>query len=280
MAQTENSGNIITLHNTSDVPQHVFYNERRETIYPKTTRALPEGLAREFLAQRGNYVVIYRPIVVPNLEGAKKVYVANATGNPFLPEKVKVSRKHRGDWIEEEKPNPLRIPFLISERVGRGQTYQPVRLGDGDESLNHPAVMIQIPPFERVHLAAPFAYVLQERDNRRDHIWRGQVWVDCRGPSDPQFFEPNDSWSYEEVRLYARLMDKDTFEPLLINKFPEESSIKDKNKNNIFEKKKQLMDLLFFRCIDPKYPYPSREEFDFLLKKNVQTTNTTTSSRV
>lgn len=258
--------NSVQLHNNSDVAQHIFFDKRRETIYPRQTRAFPRDIARQFLEERGQYVRLYVPTKIPQMDGFGYVWIANATGNPFLPKTVALRRKVHGKWEDYEKDNPLRNPFPIKELISRGQTVQASVEGEGEESLNHPKVPVEIPPFERVRMPHPIAEVLKARDDSRDIEWRGQI-AGCRPPGD---FEPNETWSYDDIRLYAALMDGHTFLPLLDqNKdgiFPPEAAF-GTDTRSVAESKKKLLEMLFFRFIDERFAYPSKEEFAEMKKR-------------
>ena len=265
MVQEAEVSNTTTLHNISDVAQHVFIENRRETIYPKQTRPFPKSIAKQFLEECPKYVRIYMPSKMPEMDGFGRVWMANITGNPFLRPTVTLKRKVHGEWTTYEKANPLLNAFPIRELISRGQTIQAASEGDGEESLNHPKLLIEIPPFERLLVPHPLAEIIQARDDARDIEWRGQV-SHCRAP---HTFEANDTWSYEDVRLYAALFDPTTFKTLLRGdggNFPPEEAFKH-NQRAIAETKKKLLDMLFFRYIDERYPWVDEREFTYSKKQ-------------
>jgi hypothetical protein len=263
MSDAQPKNEVFTLRNVSDTPQHVFINDRRETIHGLQTRVLPLDVARLFLEQRGKYVVKHESPAIPVMAGFGSVWVANLSGNPFLPEKVTVKVKDRRTnmYVDELVDNPLRKPFYIRERISQGQVVQESTKGEGgQESINLPKMVIEIPPYERVLVPGPIAYTLLTRDSIREDLIRGQVGQ-CRAPGE---FEPNETWALDDVRLYAGLLDFHAFRPYLDSKL--ETCIKPEsafggNKSRVAEERKKLLDLIFFKVINEEITLPDPREF-------------------
>lgn len=259
---SDTTAEVVVLRNITDVPQHIFVNDRRETIHGQQTRALPGNIAKLFLEQRGKFVIRHEAPRMPVMPGYSGVWLANGTGNPFLPAKIsiQVHDKRTNMYVDELVDNPMRRPQYVRERVGQGQVVQPSREGDGEESVNLPKVTVEIPPYERVLVPGPLATVLLNRDDSRELHNRGQVRL-CRAPGG---FEPNETWGLDEIRTYASLLDPVGLLPFMQSKYeghiPPEIYFKG-NKSAMAEAKKKLLDILFFRLIDEQYTLPTQEEF-------------------
>ncbi len=258
---------VIVLQNTSSTPQHVYFDDKRWTLYGLQTLPFPKEIAEVFLQERSKYVHKYVASPVPRIQGAMEVWMANVTGNPFLPETVKVWRKIKGEMTELEKPNPLRTPVPVIEYISGGQIIRQGEEAADDISVNLPKIKVELPPFTRLLVPAPYADRILERDGMGSDGWAGKVML-CREPS---AFEPNETWAFDDVRLYAMLLDVDTFGSLVDPKskncmFKQENAYKDakgaKQANLILELKHKLLDMVFFRLVDDRFAYPSKAEFD------------------
>ena len=82
---------------------------------------------------------------------------------------------------------------------------------------------------------------------------RGKVAV-CQPPAE---FEPNMGWALEDMIVYARVLDPDTFAS---EEYITEERIG--NPNRILEAKQHLYTRLFFRIIDDNYNRPEKTDFD------------------
>lgn len=251
----------VTIHNLSSIPQSIFFENQRYTLPENAVETLPAPIARAFLSERARWVVTYNPIAVPKMDGFQDVWIANTTGNPFLANAtVKLKRKVHGRWEDYDAPHPLRQPRIVTERVGQGQVAAKETEGDQDTVLNLPKLEVRIPPYTRVKVPAPIANRLMERDGQRTDGWSGMI-----SPArEPSVFEPNETWGYDEVRLYAGLFAPHIYaekiDPTKHGPFPPEEALKGDEKK-IHAAKRALLDMLFFQLINEEYPLVSHEEY-------------------
>ncbi len=237
---------IVALENLSDVEQYAWGSDNlRHSIQPKAIVSRPTEIAGLFLNQVGKYVRKYVPFSIPEIPGEPKLWVANVTGNPAIPKEVTFKYTNKKTGVEEwlKKPHPHAPPITISYRMQQGSA--PAIDGEGKESsVNLPSVLIKFPSASRYPVSKSIAnWLVNEMDAMQETDCVGRL-VFCRGPSE---FEPNDSWDYDDVRLYVSLMGS---VPLDVKKvFPPSNQLK----NGTDEKKEQLLNALFFYLIDAKY---------------------------
>jgi hypothetical protein len=106
---------IKTIQNVTGVVQKIIFEDRIETILPYATRDVPIELAIAFRARRPGHVIEYTPAIVPApLPGESMVWLANATGNPWLPKKLVEKVVRKGEEQAIELDNPLREPRCFS----------------------------------------------------------------------------------------------------------------------------------------------------------------------
>lgn len=262
MAQTEND--VVKLQNTTEIEQSIYHNGRRYSLPAQTMEPFPREIAMRFLEERAQYVCVFVPSSVPRaLENEGLVYVANMSGNPFAPPKVTVTRYYKGTEELIEIDNPMRIPRVIRHQMGIGQVYLDAENGEPDEkeSINRPRVLIAIPPYSRIPVPLHVAEFLYGRDSRQEPHMRGTI-LPARPPV---LFEPNETWPLDDVRLYAGLMDPHSFAAFLdktksVNAILSEAEYKGDGVR-IDDARRRMLNALFFRLVDSRYPLVDEREF-------------------
>lgn len=246
----------VTLENTSDETMHVFDAKGiRHSILPMSVAVRPQEIADLFLTTKSRYVRKYRASSIPDRPGERKMWLANVTGNPAASDTIEVQRMDRktGLTIYEKRPNPLKAPQAVQYRMQRGQEIGIAE--DGKEFwLNLSAVKVRFPSAQRFPVSESIAKWLLQRDAMQDEGNVGKI-VDCRPPSD---FEPNESWPYDHVRIYAGLMQV----PIDLKKeFPPAMQAQ----GDVSELRDKLLHALFFFLINEKYTLPNKAAFDIAL---------------
>lgn len=256
----------VELYNHSEVAQHAYLQDgKRFTLTAHEVRPVALDVAEAFLAQRGKFVQVYVPAHIPARVGEATVWIANATGNPFKPERLPRSRVNRLTSQEEfyEIPNPLRVARPVEFDMNKEQKVAKNRDGV-NESFSFPPERVKIPPTTRVPVPLTVAEWLLRRDGQMLEENQGSL-VQCRAPTD---FEPNMSWTLDEMLLYAELMDDAT---------PWKRFIP--NKGDEHDKKLALHKVLFFRLIDETYNTLDRAFFQNALLERVTAPATSKGSK-
>lgn len=264
--------NTVRLQNLIEIEQFIFYEGKRWVLGPFQTSQFPAPIARAFQHERGQYVREYSRESGYVLQGEPIIWLANATGSPFYPDKVSREVVKKGRVEYEEIDNPLKRPRFQRWNIHIGQKVVEVDSSDGREKkfINFPPRVFELSPFERKPFAAKYAERTLEREGFCEEHERGKI-VACR-PPEPG--EPNGSWPYEEIRLYAEMMDPATFKPMMYAekglkiKFP--ATIK--NERHEEELKAELLSYLFFRLIDSRFPLVPYEAFEAERRKRGSTT--------
>ena len=244
----------VNIYNTSEVEQTAFTDDgKRHQLGPYEIRLMPEDIAKAFLSQRGRYVQPYVAVQLPRVAGEDIVWIANATGNPFDPDKIKLKKFDPKTNIEEmyEVENPRKKARPLTREMQSEQKVVRSKHGTFFESLSFPPTKIKIPPFTRHPASRSIAEWLVRRDYQQDDLHKGSLVI-CRQPSG---FEPNDSWSVDEIYTYAEIVDDQT-------KWRKRFVAIDKD----HESRVRLLNALFFRLIDERYALPPRDYFEIVMK--------------
>ena len=250
----------VTLYHHSNIHQHAYSDGRRHTMQPFEIRVLPPDVAQLFLAQRGQFVQPYVVASIPRIEGEPLVYLANVTGNPFLPEKVKTTYfdRQKNIEVEQEVTNPLRQARPVHRKMQVPQIVRATKDGQGKETFSVPPMLVKLPPFSRHQCSKSTADWLTERDARQDELMVGAIKI-VRAPTN---YEPNDSWSQEEMLAYGEALDASVAwrthwpVPATGEGFADESR----------KVKIDLLNALFFKVIDERYTLPPREYVKSLVR--------------
>jgi hypothetical protein len=264
---------VMTIQNLSNVIQKVIYSDKIEIIQPYGMRDVPRALGIYFLEKRPGIVIEYTAAVIPEIGANEKwAWVANVTGNPFLPKKVYERIVRKNEEKVTELDNPLALPTPLSYYMAQSQIVQQApKDPNSTECLNLPKKLVRIPPYKRIMVGERTAEWMLRRDQQqlRHHV--GKVIL-CEAPSD---FEPNESWHLNDIRDYAVYVDSDVFR----NDHPEFGDVLGPDEQSIglndqvmLDTKIQLLHKLFFRIVDPAYAKPSEHEFKALreIKKKQQ----------
>lgn len=266
------------LRNDGVTPAECIYEGRKFSIEPGETRRFASHVADVMLEECGDDVVWdadfeYRDDLRAALDA--NVWVANMTGNPLYPETVAiqkydpVSRRQYTDSV----PLPAREPkHLIREMKGGSEI---VSGRSGSEQRMKDPVRISIPPHRRIRLRENEAdWFLKRSSNAAQHSGAPTASdaIRSRGPSD---FEPDYSWDYDDVLLYAELVDA-----RLVRNAPNKQALlahrdmqkrKDetpqklaaRQKRHLKNKVREFIDTqLFYFLANPRVKLPTKTEFD------------------
>lgn len=251
---------MITLQNHTEVAQHAYMETgHRHSLEPYEIRDLPEEIAQEFLKQRPNSVRRHTPYIVPPIAGEKTVWLGNMTGNPFAPETRDVFKLDHKSGIEEvvKVPNPLRKAVPVSRKLGSPQLIQ--EANGVKESFTAPPSMHVIPPYTRYPYPESIGEWMLRRDAQMDELSTGMI-ASVRAPTN---FEPNDSWSANEILVYATMVDDsiDWFKRLDLKGRKDDQS------------KTILLQALCFKLWNPMYSLPTEPAFKLKMLDAVEQMN-------
>ena len=132
--------NLLAIESTSSITQTILYKGEQYSLQPYSVQSFTADVSNAFLLQRPRHVREFVDVVLPPIEpGQSVMWLANTTGNPFLPETVQVSRVVRGERVQVDIPNSLREPWLLHYVMRIGQEWVPSRWNPGEqECLNRP----------------------------------------------------------------------------------------------------------------------------------------------
>lgn len=250
MAPEEQNADFVQLYNTSEIDQAAYADGKRYVMTAQEIRFWPKDVATAFLTQRGRYVQVYKAVYIPPSPGEDLVWLANVTGNPFLPETLTKTRFDRQRGFEEsfEIPNPKRTAAPLEFEMQAQQIIKEGKYGY-KESWSMPPKRIKIPPRTRIPCPRSTAEWLIRRDSQMGEDRAGSL-IECRAPSG---FEPNESWSLEDTLIYAEMVDSQRNWKKLV---PKDGSS---------EAEKQIAILtgwLFYRLVDERYALVDRQSFE------------------
>jgi hypothetical protein len=196
------------------------------------------------------------------------VWLANMTGNPDAPSKLKVKRVKNKHWEEVEIDNPWRFPIDLKEWAEGEQKEYTDRAGLW--ATNECGHYVTIPAYKRVELSEAEAdwFMTRSIPNGESFIGKAPVKVIISRP--PTRFEPSMEWSLDELNAYMQLIDPN----VKIGDTEAQLRVKHKKlgKEQLAQKlddiKRVLLKRLYFRVVDPQYRLPTQAEFkDFINSK-------------
>ena len=271
---------LKTIRNTLKIPQSVVYKGRQFVLGPLEEQTFDAVIAAAFLEKCAPIVEEAKSDLgatwAPELQ-AKTKWVANVTGNPDAPSTVADRRYDKTvmRYTEVQIPNPNLKPYPVARELKGGHRQYTARDGGlVQESL--PSKTWVVPTYRRVPMPEAVADWFVNRDAMTGP-GRGAVIV-SRPRSD---FEPDLTWSYEDMRNYARLTDptmelgpeegklaqtvKEEIDQLAFeNKWvPRKIAVelKERSKEALRKAKQELFHRLYFRLVNPDYPLPTRTEY-------------------
>ncbi len=269
-------GKTIELENITDVPQRVYDTEgvagpagRMHEIPARQYRGVSEELAAIFLRERAGYVVEYMPTPMPHIPGEEQVWIANATGNPWLPTTVKAMRIHKGEEIEIEVPNPKATPKLVHRPMKQGQKVVATDDGADKQTVTAgPPLVFEVPPYRRRPFSVTYAEWFLRRDSMYDETRQGEV-VQCRPPSE---YEPNETWSLTELQCWAMMVAPQLFhatslEPGAKHELFGEPHFEYESEYDEDQARERLWQALWFVVIDPVYNLVGERDFKIGLSR-------------
>lgn len=252
---------MIELHNNSNGYAKVWIEGKDEPIAhvlpPHTTLPFEPEVANKFLAEYAGMVVEDTQEAIPDRPGQRRVWLANVTGNPFLPDTIFVPGKRETD-PPEQIPNPLKQPITLEWLITRPEE---VHVDESNLPMSHhyPPTLFKLKPFDRQSVPESVAMQLIQRDSCCIPMQKGKI-IECR---EPQPFEPNRSWGLNDLMLYARLCDDHFFTEKRfsdMNVLSEEGLGHDKNK--IREARGVLWQYIFHIIVDKRRGLPPKGAFD------------------
>lgn len=243
----------VLLENLSNLEQHVWDDQgSRHTLPARAILARSPQVAELFLKNNAKFVRQHTRVAVPEIPGEPKIWLANMTGNPAAQKELTVAQQDRktGLTVYFKKPNPLATATTIKYKMGRGQ--EPARDMDGKETaLNLPPIKVVFPPHHREPVSMTYANWLLMMDDQQEDDCRGRL-VRCR---EPQEFEPSLDWSYDDLRLYAQLLDVGID---LKKAHPVKTALKSSQEEAV----ERLYEALWFYVVDPQYSLPNKTGFE------------------
>lgn len=276
MASEMNSQAVVavTLHNISPYVQSVIDARgavgiagQRYDLPPQHIQAMHPDLAGMFLDKCGRYVVRYVPSSIPVVQGEPTVWIANCTGNPFLPKTVYAKRMKKGEEIDVEVDNPNGKPRVIRETMKGGQRTVLGETGQDEakESVNLCPIIFEFAPFTERPVSRSYASWLLRRDDMRDDGWRGSL----REVGAPREYRPNETWDLPTLQSFVRCMEaKEILErPDLFGKTLNEYADNGDGITKMNEDRIRLAQSIWFVLLEEARFSPTRVEFAAWVKK-------------
>lgn len=259
---------VLHLINDSRVPQSVIDtslpNAPRYELQPFTSQPFPRRIGELFLSKCSHAVRRYSPVKLPGGDpDDPTVYIANMTGNPFLPATIKVQRVHKGEHISVEVENPLRKATVVRHEMSRGQKIGQNPKDPGEMTFsNQPKIPVVIPAGVRLPASRGVAEWILLRDARQEERHMGKI-IEARAPG---AFEPNETWPLQDLLLYAATLDSSSAMAAEIGKVPREHEYKDRPDLEREARVKFFYNVLVYRLYDMEYPLVTQDEFVALLR--------------
>lgn len=245
----------LSLRNRSKIFQYVLVNNQRYQIPPFEVTVLDEDIAKAFLQSCAPWVGIaggdaeVEPDTIT--AGGKTVYLFNATGNPDAPATVKVSKYQKGGGTAlVDVVNPQKQPIYL--RWKGETTYVADIEPDGTPTSRRVTSSDHVlEPYTRHGFRESIAKRILDLDGGASEEMR----FAAKRARDPQAWEPNEFWSLDYLRYWARIVDAS----IPIDEVPG----LDETEEDVH---RRLWRRCWFRLADPRYRIPSQEEFETFVK--------------
>lgn len=257
---------LVQLRNNTSVAQSVVYNGRQIVLDPRDTTQFVKEVADKFIEMRSPLVSVVEQEVggIYSEDDNDLIWLANFTGNPdasgLIDDKKWIDKR----WQTIKIPNPNKEPRELTHQWDPGQeTY----IGkDGTlEGLNLSPVAYVFPPYQRRLVPSDIANWALKRDSLSGQTTIGALRL-SRAKSN---FEPDMSWTLNDMRSYLRLIDPQSeigpSEEEVRRVSKKDSRIKNAGEEGfkaaVEESKRLLFKRVYFRAADPRYSLPSQGEF-------------------
>ena len=258
---------LVTLRNNTGVPQSIVFNGKQIILEASQEKDFIQAVADKFVEMRSPLVSAVEEDIggVYEEEDNGLIWVANVTGNPDAPDKIKAKMFVDRRWQMVEVDNPKKEPRLLSNKFDMGMKSYIAKDG-ALEALNLAKKTIQIPAYKRRALPANEAKWWLNREAMSEPHCRG-CSIKSRPPTE---FEPNpknvDDWSLDDLRAYLKLMDPGAemgrSESSVVSEAKKRGHRKPEEISAHIEEEKYLITKrIYFRLVDPQYSVPTKSQF-------------------
>lgn len=265
---------LVKLKNTTTVTQAIMHEHEDGTIRQHSLKAgevkrLPSDVVKSFLKEVPDNVLIVAEEVntavedeIPQEYGT--IWLANVTGNPDAPDTVKAKRWNREKrrYVIEEVPNPLK-PETVQSRMW-SPAQKEVMTPSGPTLASYPAKRVSLVPFSRREVPKDLAKWILRRDRNAQPESVGRI-IKSRKPSG---FEPDETWSLEDARLYLKYCDPAAelgkTEKEVLAEFDDKNSYE--AQQALEEARSLVLRRCFFRVVNPDVVLPTKKSFETFKK--------------
>lgn len=265
------SENHVILENLSQVSQQVFDEDNVIHSLPALARfPFPESIADKFLTERGEFVRIYSPSVIPKQKSVDEpmMWIANVTGDPDAPETVELEDQTRQGPVKRQynhschRERPIEYKMHVDQKVVKDASGLPF-------ALNLPPVKIRLLPMDVVQVPYHVGQFVLGRASSLLAVDEklGAPVREIRRPGD---FQPNQTWTIADIWLYMQLMAPDKFtvnrekticQKVAHNALTTFEKVLKEAPNKANELKKEVWKHAFFTLIDKQYALIPKEYF-------------------
>lgn len=259
---------LRTIRNNLAIPQSIVFEGQQVVLAPYAQENMDGALAASFLELCPLAVTEVKAAKLPAemlaASGQNAVWLANMTGNPLEPEKIKAQvwktdgKKTRLVW--EEIENPRRKAAIQRLSYDPGQLPGVGRAGEYI-SFNLAPIPVELGIRDRQPLPSDIATWFLMRTNT-DPVGVGSV-IKSRAPS---MFEPDSKWPLNDIRQFARMISSNLCalgpdEETLATKAKKDKDTPEKFNASLREAKRALLANLFYYVANPAYRLPTQDEF-------------------
>lgn len=257
--------NYVTLRNTSNVEQQVLAGNTHDLVAPYQEIVLLEADAEHALRtydflEKINMNAIGREVRDDN---TAPIWMANMSGNPDAPKKLSLGlHKNKMTGLKEETftDNLLANPLPYTTRYNLATAPEKEHFRSDKIELTQPARRFQIMPYERKPVENRVARIVKAkiRDASAARRIIGHV-IESRPPG---AYEPDASWSLDEIRLWLFLADRKCIlgdSEREIRRAADDEAAANKA---LVQAKLLGLKRVYFRSADPQYRLPTRTEFE------------------
>lgn len=274
----------VGIRNVTTVEQYVLVDGRRYSVGPLQIRVMEEPIARAFLERCAPRIVREGGVgsVDEDHPREARVYLYNLSGNPDAPAEIQASVFENGKTITKMVPNPLREGVTCIRSLNGGEIIV-THKGETTARRLPPRKVFVHPWTRKAFEHIEEANWMMNREGMRHKT------VQMLAYSRPSTnFEPNESWTLDDICLYASIIDlkckcvpseeilrmkaeKPNARNTLVEWFGE-AGRNVRSGDEVVDMAKDLMlRRLYFRVANPLYNLLTREDFESQKAKIVDT---------
>jgi hypothetical protein len=259
------SEELVMIRNRSNKERSAYVNvngkDERFCCLPGRIEAFPRPVAEILLKMHQGALQAHHPQTITYDSGLGKTWIANGTGNPYLPETLTVQtadeKKIKEGIKWEEIVNPLRAPTSLSWEIRASESWVPIGEHGHETVFRPPPTVLNLYPYTRITVDKRIANWILGRDNNSPEFERGRI-VLAKPKAD---FEPEQDWSIQDLALWCKISAPRQFTNDIVASIMTQGVLTN-SPQATRQALKEIWPYVFHILVDPSIGLPTRQAFE------------------